>query len=111
MSWFTVALRHAGLGGVLDAIEGAEKAPSPANIVAAGEAIVTAAPHMATVAPEVVGQMAGDTVAAALNKFAPGAEPVAMQTLAPFLSDLESLATAFLEKVIPGQQSQAQTEQ
>lgn len=102
MSWITVFARHAGLGGLLDAIEGAEKTPSPATIAGAVGSIVTAAPQVAHVAIGEVGALAGQVVVGAATRLNPTLGTVTAEVVGPLLSELESVAEKWLAGATAG---------
>jgi hypothetical protein len=96
MSWLTVFARHAGLGGLLDAIEGAEKNPSPATIAGAVGSIVSAAPSAANLAINEVGALAGQVVVGAATRLNPALGTVTAAVVGPLLSELEAVAEKWL---------------
>ena len=102
MSWLTQIVRNIGLGGVLDAIEAAEKAPSAATISTAIGAAVAAAPNLAADAPVAVtdlGTMVGQTVIGAATKINPALGSVAATAVPGILSAVEAAVEAELAKL------------
>jgi hypothetical protein len=96
MSWFTVFARTVGLGGVLDAVEAAEKIPSPATISSAVTSVVTAIPAAANIAITDVGTMVGAVVVGAATKLNPAAGKIAANIVAPMLAEMEQVAEKWL---------------
>ncbi|HEY2178082.1 MAG TPA: hypothetical protein VGH15_05820 [Caulobacteraceae bacterium] len=102
MSWLTVFLRKANLGGVLDAIEAAEKDPNPTTIataVGAATAAIPAAPDLAITA---VGSMVGDLLVEAATKVNPEAGQIASAYVPGLLQRLETVLEAELANISGG---------
>jgi hypothetical protein len=102
MSWLTQIARNIGLGGVLDAIDAAEKQPSAASIGAALGSIIQAAPNLPADAPVAVadlGSMVSQTVVGAAAKVNPALGGVAATLVPGILNAVETAVMAELQKL------------
>ena len=102
MSWLTQIARNIGLGGVLDDIEAAEKAPSAATIGAAIGSIIAAAPNLPADAPVALadlGTMVGQTVIGAAARINPDLGQVSATVVPGLLAAVEAAVAAELGKL------------
>ena len=104
MSWVTHFARLVGLGGVVDAIEAAEKGPSPETIGGVVAAATQINPSVVTaVAISDLGTAAGNVVAQDVAKtLGADAATVEASVAAPILHDVEQAALAALAKATGG---------